>query len=224
MQVPKVDKRLQNSISIVILCVIIIFGVFFGVIKPQAQNLKNVNIDLAAKERELSAKEDKVKDLKKIEKELPDIKIQSDILIKALPSKADLPGLLVQIEAIAARLGIELSGTGFTLPSASDSGVAAQPSQTQNLGIEPTDEVTASPISTYETKEMNFPFTMSGNYSRIIEFLNVLQNNLRIFKINSITIDAPGGEATAFSISVSITTYYIEKGIQATTTKEEGEL
>ncbi len=213
MQTPKIDKKLQNAISVIILCVIIIFGVFFGIIKPQAQNLKLSNITLAAKERELIAKEKKVKDLKKIENQLEDIKAQSDILIKALPSEKDIPGLLVQIEAIANNFGINLAESEFSLPSSeTNSTTPSTNQQTENLGIESGNQTTTSAsTSSYKIKELNFPLKISGSYEKSIDFLKTLQNNLRIFKINSLNIEAPSKEETNFSLSVNITTYYIGK-------------
>ncbi|MFH1749781.1 MAG: type 4a pilus biogenesis protein PilO [bacterium] len=221
MQQPRIDKKLQNSITLLILFIIIIFGVFFGVIKPQAKNLKNSNIELVAKGRELLAKEDKLSDLKKLENTIAETRTQSDILIKALPSEQDLPGLLVQVEAIAKNLDINLST--FTLPSESTTNNQTNTNtQSQNLGAESNTQDSTATDSSYNIKSMSFPFGMTGKYEKIFDFLEILQNNLRIFKINSVQIQAPDAESTDFAISLNITTYYIERsGTDASSTLGE---
>ncbi len=211
MQKPKVDKKLQNSITLLLLFIIIIIGVFFGIIKPQAKTLKNSNIELAAKQRELIAKEDKLKDLKKLENTIEEVRNSSDLLIKALPSEKDLPGLLVQVEAIAKRLKVSLSN--FSLPS-EGSETTNTTQNTENIGLESSNEAPNNSSSSYSIKTLAFPFNTTGEYTQIIEFLNVLQNNLRIFKINSLNISAPEEGSTSFSITVNVTTYYIETSNQ----------
>ncbi|MFC1656700.1 type 4a pilus biogenesis protein PilO [Patescibacteria group bacterium] len=209
MQKSIIDKKLQNTVTLLILFIIIIFGVFFGVIKSKSKELKNTNIELSAKERELIAKEDKLKDLKTLENSIDEKRTQSDILIKALPTGEDLPGLLVQMESIAKRLKITLSS--FSLPSTDGADTATASQQQSDLGVgDTTTTPTDSAQSSYTVKTMSFPFGMTGKYSSIIEFLEVLQKNLRIFTINSINIGGAGEESDQFTVSVDITTYYID--------------
>jgi Tfp pilus assembly protein PilO len=200
MQQASIDKRLQNSIALVLLMLILILAVFFLLIKPTAIGLKQTNIDLGAKRAELKAKEEKLVQLQKLEKELPEIEKRSASLDKALPSKADLPGILVQIEAIAKKHKIALAETTTVQPVAT----------TNNLGIEGDSEPASTVAVGPTTKEVKFSFGMTGKYGEIIKFLETLQENLRIFKLDTLQITGPSDDSPDFQVTTQITTFYID--------------
>ncbi len=107
------------------------------------------------------------------------------IILDALPSKYDFPGLTTNLEKIATDQGVDLIGI---------TGTDDEVNQASNASS-----------SNPQPVEMPFQITISADYAKTQAFVNALERSIRPIKVTSIDISASNGK---MSTVVSAVTYY----------------
>lgn len=198
MDKPKVDKKKKNLQFKLILAryykwltllsiIIIIALSYYYILEPKYQEVGvGGRYDLASLESELILRNDYLEKLKQLEANYNKI-AQADIdkLEKILPEEKDIPGLFVQLQALA-------EDHGFLLTSVS-------------IGDMP--DNTANKKSVATIQKMNISINLIGrgtsSYTEVKNFLSALEYNLRLFDVNAVYFSPDSSE-----YSINIFTYY----------------
>ncbi|RKX90930.1 MAG: hypothetical protein DRP84_12385 [Spirochaetes bacterium] len=157
---------------------------FLFLLKPKYNEVKvSGALNLEAKQESLANKETYLTQLKSLEKNYESLP-QSDIskIDNILPSKEDVPGLLVQIEEIA-------EANGFNLLS---------------LDISPVQNLAKSKQKSLINQLLITATIEGGEYSDLKLFLNQLESNLRLFDVKSLNFTSGSNLYT-----LNISTYYL---------------
>jgi len=172
------------------LVVAIIASSYYFILEPKYQqvgiggkyNLDTLKNEVTKRKEYLANLKNLISDYKSIsQEELKKVK-------QILPTEKDIPGLFVQLQALAESHGLFLSG--ISINEAAD-----------------TAKSKAKQSSVREIKKLNLSIGVVGpednNYERLKVFLTALENNLRLFDVNAVYFspDSP-------TYSLEIFTYY----------------
>lgn len=97
----------SNIITIICLVGIIVIG-FWGTY-PMINQLKNVNLQNSAKQSEIKLAEAKINNLNTLKGEFSKFQNQVKLLSVAAPTEDQMPEILVQVESLAKKSGLEVS-------------------------------------------------------------------------------------------------------------------
>ncbi|MCL5795162.1 MAG: type 4a pilus biogenesis protein PilO [Patescibacteria group bacterium] len=97
----------NNIITIICLAAILLVGWFLLV--PSVENLKNASLKVAAKDNEINAINKKVNDLNTLKSEFNNFQDEVNILSVAAPSTDQMPEILIQLQALAQKSGLEIN-------------------------------------------------------------------------------------------------------------------
>lgn len=177
--------------------------------------LRGEQADLQKKIEEARQTKARLGDLKQKYENLTD---EQEKIMTAVPMEEDLPGLLIQLEAMAFQNGLLLNSVNFTYPDTTKSSKASA-AQTDTL---PKNQQTSgnqsavAPLAAAppaEVKTLVVKLNLSGSYSSLKSFLKTIENDLRLTDI--ITIDylsenSEGGlgQAEAGKLAVDVNVYY----------------
>ena len=159
---------------------------------------------MSQKKSDLKLEEERLEETKEINGKLKDLaeqyeahRAEAEKIMMALPSKEEIPNLLVSMEAISAENGMLLQSLGFSIQSdntgrlaAGEEGQIAPPGQ--------------------QFKKLGLDMSLNGSYSSLKNFLASVEKNLRIIDIESIDFGASEGEGASdiFEYSIQGVTYY----------------
>ena len=96
----------HNIVSLLSLIVILVIAVW--VIYPNLNQIKDLNIKLGAKDKEISQAKQKINNLNTLKSEFNRFQEVVKQLEIAAPSEAQMPEILVQLETLAKRSGMEI--------------------------------------------------------------------------------------------------------------------
>lgn len=179
--------RLATFLS---MALIFLLGYFF-LLGPKYQELKTGGqFDLETKQAELANLEQQLENLKVLRQNLADLEKQDlSGLQSILPTKQDLPGLLVQMEKIASENDFALLNISFMPAPATAKGQTGG-----NSGL----------------KKLNLAVSLTGgNYSDLLRLLDDFEYNLRLLDVTSINFAPNQAKASDSSYSLNLTTYYL---------------
>ena len=131
-------------------------------------------------EENIIASEDLIKSYEVFEKG----DVGPEVVLDALPSKYDFAALSASVEKLVSETGIDMDSFSGEDESADAIDSLAEPAP----------------------EAIEFSLSVSGSYEKIQEFLSDLERSIRPIKINSMDISKGGDDA--FSLSLSLTTYY----------------
>ena len=169
--------------SYIILLIVLMLGIIsWFLLWPAIQDISKSSQSLNDWQAKLADAQAAKNNLASLQDKYRSLQNKIDQLDQALPAQKDLPGLLVQIDSLAAQSGLVLNSVNFTSlsPASSDNGIAS---------------VQAS--SALAMKTMKVSLTLSGNYTGLKNFLVALENNLRLSDVNStsLTVESAGAAA-----------------------------
>ncbi len=122
----------------------------------------------------------------------------SDKIEKILPDNQDIPGLFVQLQAIAVENGLVLNSIDIAEDEEEPEEAAA------GAGL----AITTSAGN--EIKRLNIAMDITGaTYDKLKSFLSMVEYNLRLFNVDEIAFDV--SENSALSYIVNLKTYYLNK-------------
>lgn len=129
------------------------------------------------------------KKLEELNKKYENIAEPAGRVAQAVPQKEDIPGLLVQLEALSSQNGLILDSVTFSSPG------DKKDKKTQ--------------ISNEEVKILTADLNLSGSQNSLMNFLKAMEANLRIMDVAAISFGAPEtGAASGQNFGVSLNVYY----------------
>lgn len=175
-----------------IFLVAVVAGAYFLVFRPQIDRLANINLftyrESLATLNQLKAERASVE---RIIGEWQNVSPDDwQLLTDLLPGRRDIPGILMQLEAIANQSGVQLAG--ITVGEATVDQPAAKSG-------DPVGELMLSVTVT------------NGGYGQVKRFVELVETNLRLMDIRSLSFTG----ATQSSVTVNITTYFIATPLPA---------
>jgi len=137
-------------------------------------------------------------------------------IMNALPEEGDLPGLLVQLEALASRNGLILNSINFIYPEKSiQSAMPAYGYDGEESAAISASGSKAQSSSLANAKTLTIDIGLSGNFTALRNFLREIENNLRLTDVDNISFSSAsaGQEITGSSgkLSIKLMVYYKEK-------------
>jgi len=123
-------------------------------------------------------------------------------IFSALPQKDDIPGLLVNLEALASKSGLIISNISF----------AEKSEKTKTEADAAAGSVQTSLIPA--VKSLGVSLVLSGDYSSFVNFLRSAEENLRLMDIKSLSFQQSeqtvlgGALAESSDFSVDLEVYY----------------
>ena len=196
----KDKKEKQKLISSLILLLLAV-AIGFFLLKPAYSQVKNLRAEIRIKEESLTAKQKLFEDIKRLETKLEEIKEETKRVFYALPTEADIAGLLVQLETIASQNGMIFESVNFT----KEEPVEEAPSRGRRTRVA---------LPAYKTLMIYVETT--GTYNALENYLKAVESNIRLTNIGDITFSpaqATGGvelPVSTYSFSLRMEAYYKE--------------
>jgi len=213
MNQPSISKNAERIFSIIGLSIIIIIAVIVLVIKPQISNLKTTNLKTAVKQNEYDLKQEKLTNLKELEKKIPAAQEKVTKLAIALPKGAKPEEMLVQAAAMATNAGIGIKSISM---SQTATAVAQTTSQTSEEDAGTAKNTTTgsktTKKSTPQIATLTLSISLSGNYSQFQAFLKNMETNLRPITVKTFSLNPNSNSKNAadpsLDASLQIDTIY----------------
>lgn len=160
----------------------------------------------------LDSERGKLEETKKLNEKLKSlggdyVKVGKDAekIFDALPKKENIPGVLIQMEAMASQNGLILNSIDFSnvvddkkkISNVLDAGAGAG-------------GALAATVPTSPLKTMKVGLSLSGNYQSLKDFLKATESSLRIMDVNNISFGNKAKEEGSESVSfkVDMIVYY----------------
>ena len=182
---------------------ILIVGSYYLILQPKYREVSiGGRYNLSSLQQDLENRNEYLKKLQELNDSYKNLSSsQLTRLEQALPKESDIPGLLVQLESLAFSEGVFLRGVSFSeVPQETLS------TRSSNRTVRNNQTGASSPDQLVRKISVNLDLLSAGagNYEQIKSFLAALENNLRIFDIDSVFFDP---NQTVFS--VNLVTYYL---------------
>lgn len=188
-------------VVILVIIIVVALGYFF-VLGPKYTILKEMGIlNYGAKVQELDSKKqdlEKLRELKETYSQLNKAQIENLELI--LPSQEDIPSLFSQFESLALANGLVLNNISITKAEAAP----AETEKEGQLGLGGEETTPAETTQGVLTLNVALSFQVGGGYDNLKNFLDILENNMRIVDLTSLSYTP---ETEAYSINLK--TYYL---------------
>jgi len=157
----------------------------FGILRPLYNSLTTTNKELKEKQAVLERLESNLENLKNLESTKEELIVKNEKVLSALPLDKDVPRLFVQLERIAAGVGLQVS-------SVSENGESASAPDTNEAAI-----VTPA---TYQVSGT------ATNYNALKQVLQKIETGLRIISVEKISVQGSGSDQS-LSVSLIVKTY-----------------
>ena len=190
-------KRLH--IFIIILAAVVLVGYFL--VYPAFQEMMLGRDDLAAWQQKLAQAQESKKKLGELETKYQSIQDEQDRIMQALPPSEDIPGLLVQMEALASQNGLIIDSLSFVYPQ-SDTGARINVSETEGSVAATGSSLPAG------VKVLSVNLNLNGNYSSLKNFLKAAENNLRLTDVGKISYSQNDMYSDMGKLSIGLSVYY----------------
>jgi Tfp pilus assembly protein PilO len=226
-------SKTNQSVLAVVLTLVAAFAFWTASLSPKRQEAKALSREIDQAKSSLASHQAEVAQGLEARAQFPDEYEQLVVLGKAVPAGDETPSLLVQLNGIAKRSGVEFGS--FTL-SSEGGGESAAPAATTTSGTEPAPatEVEASllplgaSIGPAGLGVMPYDLTFNGNFFHLADFLKGLDSmvktnnsNLavtgRLITINGFDLAAGPGGFPNLAADIQVTTYLTppEQGLTA---------
>jgi len=190
-------KRLH--IFIIILAAVVLVGYFL--VWPAFQSMMLGRDNLVAWQQKLAQAQESKKKLGELETKYQSIQDEQDRIMQALPPSEDIPGLLVQMEALASQNGLIIDSLSFVYPQ-SDTGARINVSETEGSVAATGSSLPAG------VKVLSVNLNLNGNYSSLKNFLKAAENNLRLTDVGKISYSQNDTYSDMGKLSIGLSVYY----------------
>ena len=190
-------KRLH--IFIIILAAVVLVGYFL--VWPAFQSMMLGRDNLVAWQQKLAQAQESKKKLGELETKYQSIQDEQDRIMQALPPSEDIPGLLVQMEALASQNGLIIDSLSFVYPQ-SDTGARINVSETEGSVAATGSSLPAG------VKVLSVNLNLNGNYSSLKNFLKAAENNLRLTDVGKISYSQNDMYSDMGKLSIGLSVYY----------------
>jgi len=186
-------------IFIIILAAVVLVGYFL--VWPAFQSMMLGRDNLVAWQQKLAQAQESKKKLGELETKYQSIQDEQDRIMQALPPSEDIPGLLVQMEALASQNGLIIDSLSFVYPQ-SDTGARINVSETEGSVAATGSSLPAG------VKVLSVNLNLNGNYSSLKNFLKAAENNLRLTDVGKISYSQNDMYSDMGKLSIGLSVYY----------------
>lgn len=176
----------RSSFPAVVAAGLLILAVILGIFvwQPARDRVETLSADLISAKSELVQLQTELADLVALEAELPLADSERERILNSVPLELIQDEIIEDLDDIASSVGISLNAMSFSLQS----------SQDQSADV------------------VSVTGNFTGNYTALIDLLEAIENNDRLFKVTAIgvqlgEVDGDSGEQL-MTFSVSIEAYY----------------
>ena len=199
--------------SHILLSLIVALGlVLWFLVWPAYQSALLARADSATWQKKLSDAKDAKQKLDELQQKYQTYQEQEDRILTAIPNGEDVPGLLVQLEALASQNGLVLNSLNFIYPNTQSGARAAAAADSTGGNAEAAVASGASGSSLPTgVSLLSVVLNLNGNYAALKNFLTAIENNLRLTDVYAISFEEAGGAIQAGGlnkVSVSLNVYY----------------
>lgn len=185
-----------------LIIIAVILGFFASVVfldVPMVQGILSFRQEIKTKQQQLIEKEDLIRTVEALMEKYKDNEEILKNLDVILPEESNIPDLLVQLEALANAGGMVISDTKISTLEAKKTSKA----ETATTGE-------AAQEKTADYKTVTIGLVMSGDYSSMKNFLQVVEKNMRLIDVDSIIFSgqSEGGTKSLFDFDIVLKTYY----------------
>lgn len=179
---------------VTLLCLVAAFVIFFQFIRPAYIEAQGVRAEVIARENLLDQQSAAIAEVRQlIEKYRADAAVQETVS-QVIPGKPEVGGALYQLTAIASQYNISLQSTTANAPQLSLANNARRASSTVGA-------VRPLGVATFQVR-------FAASYNDLQEFLDRLENNVRIMDVTAIAITQTAGGNGQLSVDLTVATYY----------------
>ncbi len=197
---------MNKELFALIILVALVLVVWF-LLWPAIQETIEAGNNLTAWQQKLEETKEAKQKLGNLEEKYKDLQNEEERILKVVPNQEDLPGLLVQLEALASQNGLVLNSLNFTYPQAAKGVATAAAADTDVL--KSGQSVAASSQAGTDALSGSLPgnvkilvvaLDLAGDYNSLKNFLRAVENNLRLTDVNAINF-TEGGSGTGLIMS-----------------------
>lgn len=189
---------IKNIVIFILLLIFVAVVVFLDL--PRIQNILDLRIKIDSEKEKLSEKQLLLAKIEKLEKKYEEAEESLKKVNYILPSSQEIPNLIVQLEALALEGGLVLESIQFSevkeVTQARAEAVRTATKETQSV----------------DYKILSIELSLKGTYSAFKNFLKLVEENIRLMDINSISLSPESleeeMEAPIFDLNIKINTYY----------------
>ncbi len=193
MKMPKLTPKQQVLITAVVLAaLIIVFVVFF--IAPKVVQVGATAVEEQNAMTELNAAKSSYSQLEELKKTSRKTEYELMTLERQTPGDAELPSLLMQMQDISAKSGIDV------------------------ISIKPT-----APIQKNDYQEVPLDIEINGYFFSLLDFIYRVEKLPRIINITSINVQEGEAKLPNIKVVVRATTFIMTPGLKETKTGTGGE-
>lgn len=191
----------------IFIILLLIVGSYYFILQPKYREVSiGGRYNLSSLQQDLENRNEYLKQLQELNDSYNSISAsQINRLEQALPKENDVPGLLVQLEALAVSEGVFLRGVNFSDVPQETLGTRGT-SRAARSRAAANDQNQSDPLSLVQKVTVNLDLVSAGigNYEQMKSFLTAIENNLRIFDVDSVSFDP-----NQANFSVNLVTYYL---------------
>ena len=216
----------DRTVIVVVLAVAAIVAGWFLVISPKRDQASSLNAQVSSQQSLLESVSGQVAAGKAAQTAFAGQYQQLAKLGEAVPPDDDVPSLIYQVQSAAQDAGVSFTGLQLNPGSSSPSGSSSSSSSSSSGSSSSTSGASSSSlppgagVGAAGLPTENFTFTLTGNFFRLANFFNRLENFVisrddqllvsgRLMSLNAINL-APGGNGfPQINATVSATTYIV---------------
>ena len=169
---------MKRNIAVIVVCLIISIGLFFGLIYPKYQSWQSLRFQAKEKNAELQTKMEYFSQIRQTTEALNTYEEALAKISSALPADSSLPSLTNFLQVTASETGMSLSDVGI--------------------------EASEQPDGKSRVKEIGLILEVSGSYDGFKNFLSSLEQSARMISISSLSFQTPKKTKDPFVFSLSI--------------------
>lgn len=159
-------------------------------------------------QKSVQAQESKQK-LTDLEAKYETMQEEENRVLNAVPPSEDIPGLLIQMEALASQNGLILTSLNFVYPE-SEKGARAVLMETGDSGQAPASSAVTLPSASLPAGVdiLTLNLKLSGNYNSLKNFLKAIENNLRLTDVSTINFSKEKTGSDLGELNIGLNVYY----------------
>lgn len=223
----------NQAVLAVVLTIVAAFAFWTASLSPKRQEAKTLSKEIAQAKSSLASHQAEITQGLEARAQFPAEYEQLVVLGKAVPAGDETPSLLVQLNGIAKRSGVDFGSFNLSSEGGGEEGAAAPPAASGTEPVPPT-EVAASllplgaSIGPAGLAVMPYDLTFEGNFFHLADFLKGLDSMVktnnskvavtgRLITIDGFTLTAGSGGFPDLSADFQVTTYVTppEQGVTA---------
>ena len=210
-------KGSDKAVVMGVIVAIVLAGFYFKVVSPKREKASSLSTDITMLQSQIAEQQQVAQFAEDARQHFPAYYGRLVVLGKAVPSDADTPSLLVQLNTLAERTGVEFNGLELSADSgsASTAAPAAPPTTTPSDGTTPSDSSstsssaptagTTTPTAATEATAANLPLgatvgtaglpvmpydlTFEGSYFDVANFLKGIDDLVHMRGTGQVSAD-----------------------------------